>query len=71
MLKNLSSLVHTIQEKTYQFICDQDSPLDNVEEALFQFLNYVRQVKEAVKAQAAKAQESKDSTETKEEVPKE
>lgn len=64
MLKNLSSLVHTIGDKTYHFICDQDSPIDNVEETLFQFLNYVRQIKESIKAQAAKAEEAKSSIES-------
>lgn len=59
MLKNLSSLVHTIGDKTYHFICDHDAPLDHVENALFHFLTYVRQIQESVRAKQAEAKESK------------
>lgn len=53
MLKNLSRLEHIAGNKVYHFICDQDSPLNEVKDALFQFLKYVGQVEDAVKAKQA------------------
>jgi hypothetical protein len=60
MLKQISQLEHKTENKTYHFLCDQDSPLNEVKDALFQFLKYVGQVEDAAKAQqeALKAQEA-------------
>lgn len=50
MLKNISRLENKINEKTYQFLCDMDSPLPEVKEALFQFIKYVGQIEDQIKA---------------------
>jgi hypothetical protein len=51
MLKQLSQLEHKIEERIYHFLCDPNSPLEHVEESLFQFISYVRKIREAVKVQ--------------------
>ena len=51
MLKQLSQLEHKIEERLYHFHCDPNAPLEHVEDALFQFISYVRKIKEAVKMQ--------------------
>lgn len=55
MLKNISQLEHAVGDKVYHFMCDSNSPLNEVKDALFQFLKYVGQVEDAVKAQQAQA----------------
>ena len=67
MLKYISQLEHKIGDKTYQFLCDPNSPLSEVKDALFQFLRYVGQVEDAVKEQQEKA---KDEAETKDQAEK-
>ena len=59
MLKNMCKLECQIENKTYQFICDNDSPLNHAKDALIKFLQYVGQIEDQVKAQqeAAKAEE--------------
>jgi len=59
MLKNLSSLDCQINNKFYRFMCDMDSPLPDVKEALFQFQKYVGQIEDAVKAQQAQQEAEK------------
>lgn len=61
MIKNVSKLEIKINEKIYQFFCDQDSPLAEAKEALFQFQKFVGQIEDAVKAQ--KEQEEKEAAE--------
>ncbi len=51
MLKNISRLECTVNEKSYRFDCDNDSPLEHVKEALFQFQKYIGFVEDSVKAQ--------------------
>lgn len=66
MIKNVSKLEIKISEKIYQFFCDQDSPLAEAKEALFQFQKFVGQIEDAVKAQqeqAAKEAEEKEAAE--------
>ncbi len=53
MLKNVSQLELTIDEKTYRFTCDMDSPLEQVKEAIFQFLKYIGQVEDSIKQHQA------------------
>jgi len=65
MLKNLSRLEHVIGDKVYHFVCDNDSPLNEVKEALFQFLKYVGQIEDSVKAQQEKAAKEKEEDESK------
>ena len=60
MLKNLSVLEHSIEGKAYQFLCDPNSPLNHVKDALVKFLGYVQQVEDQVRtAQDKAAQEQK------------
>lgn len=61
MLKNISRLEHKIGDRVYHLLCDNDSPLNEVKDALFQFLKYVGQIEDAVKAQ----QEQKQAEEAK------
>lgn len=51
MLKNITKLECSIQGKSFQFLCDNDSPLEYVKEALFQYLKYVGQIEDQVKTQ--------------------
>lgn len=51
MLKNISQLECKVGEKVYHFLCDMDSPLDHVKEAVLQFLKYIQQIEDQVKAQ--------------------
>ncbi len=37
MLKNITRLEHKIGERVYHFLCDADSPLTEVKEALTEF----------------------------------
>jgi hypothetical protein len=54
MIKNISRLEHVINEKLYHFTCDMDSPIENVKDALFQFMKYVGQIEDNIKQQQAK-----------------
>jgi hypothetical protein len=56
MLKNLSKLELEIGNKMYQLLCENDSPIEHVKEALFQFQKYIGQIEDQVKA-TKKAQE--------------
>ncbi len=51
MLKNISKLEFKIAEKNYEFLCDNDSPLEHVKEAIFQFQKYIGYVEDQIKAQ--------------------
>lgn len=55
MLKNIVQLEVKIAEKNYQLLCDNDSPIPHVKEALLQLLKYVGQIEDHVAAQAEKA----------------
>lgn len=46
MLKNISRLECKVNEKDYQLFCDNDSPIEHVKEALFQFLKYIGQLED-------------------------
>ena len=50
MLKQLSSLEHKIGDKVYSFLCDPNSPLNEIKDSLFQFISYVTQIENAAKA---------------------
>lgn len=49
MLKNISKLEIVIGEKVYQLLCEVDSPLEHVKEALFQFGKFVGHIEDSVK----------------------
>lgn len=59
MLKNISRLEFIIGEKVYHFVCDQDSPLDNCKEALFQFTKFIGQIQDQMKAAADELEKKK------------
>lgn len=54
MLKNISQLKVSIDGKDHTYLCENDSQLSHVKEALFQFLKYVGQIEDQVKAQQEK-----------------
>lgn len=69
MLKNISKLELKVGEKTYQFICDNDSPLSDIKEAIFQFQKYIGVVEDNIKQQMeAKAQADAESLPVTDEV---
>lgn len=47
MLKNISKLECKINERTFVFLADMDSPLAEVKEALFQFIKFTGDIEEA------------------------
>lgn len=53
MLKNLSQLEHKIGDKVYQFFCDNNSPISEVKESLFQFLKFIGHIEDQAKAMEA------------------
>jgi hypothetical protein len=58
MLSNISRLQVQIGTKMYTLLCDVDSPLADVKEAVFQFQKYVGQIEDQVKEmQRQKAEE--------------
>lgn len=56
MIKSITQLEHKIGDKVFHFLCDHDSPIQEVKESLCQFLGYVANVENAVKAQAEQKQ---------------
>jgi hypothetical protein len=58
MLKNITQLEAKVGEKLYHLCCDQDSPIEHVKQALFQFTKYIGQVEDAVAATQSKSQPS-------------
>lgn len=61
MIRNISKFEIKIGERTYQLLCELDSPLPEAKEALFQFIKHIGQIEDA----HAKMQDEKiiDSTE--------
>jgi len=51
MLKNLCQFEHIIESKVCRFICDNDTPIHFIKEALFQFQRYIGQLEDTAKAQ--------------------
>lgn len=62
MLKNIVQLEHIVEGRVYHLLCDNNSPLNEVKDALVKFIGYVTQVEDAAKAKqeadAAKAAET-------------
>lgn len=59
MLKNIVRLEVKVAEKTYQFLCDNDSPIAEVKEALFQITKIVAEIEANLEAAKKQAEESK------------
>ncbi len=53
MIRNISKFEVVINGRTYQMLCEMDSPLPEAKEALFQFIKHIGQIEDA----HAKAQE--------------
>lgn len=51
MLKNIVRLEFIVNDKVYHFVCDNDSPLHDIKEALFQCQKYVGALEDNIKAQ--------------------
>lgn len=51
MLSNLVQLTHTVENKACQFICANDTPINVIKEALFQFQKFIGTVEDQAKAQ--------------------
>ena len=66
MLKNISRLECIVNEKIYHLSCDNDSPLEHVKEALFQFQKYVGHIEDKIKQAQSEAEASKIKEEIKE-----
>lgn len=57
MLKNIARLEFIVMDRVYHFVCDNDSPIEHIKEALFQCQKYVGALEDQIKAQMA-AQDS-------------
>jgi len=64
MLKNISRLQCKVNDREFQFYSDNDAPLHEVKEALFQFQKFVGEIEDRIKA----AQKEKSDKETPPEV---
>lgn len=53
MLKNLSQLETMVEGKIHRYLCDHDSQIDHVIQALVQFLSYAQKFKDAAVVQTA------------------
>jgi len=51
MLQTLAKLEKKIGDKTYQFLLDADSKLEDAKTVLYQFLGYIGKIEEDHKAQ--------------------
>ncbi len=49
MLKNIVRLEVRVAEKIYHLLCDNDSPINDVKEAIFQFTKIVCDIEEKIK----------------------
>lgn len=57
MLKNLTRLEAQVAGKVYHLLCDQDSPIEHVKIALFEFVKYIGSIEDAANAAQQKTQE--------------
>ncbi len=68
MLKNISRLEAKVGEKLIHLFCDQDTTLDHIKEALFQFSKFIGQIEDNARAAAEEEAKNKEAIE---EIPKE
>lgn len=57
MIKNIVQLEVKVAEKIYRFICDNDSPIPEVKEAIFQLTKIVADIEEKSMSVAQKPEE--------------
>lgn len=60
MLKNLSQLEVTINDRYIRLICDVDCPIEHVKEALFQFSKWIGQLEDTAKQKQQEQAESQE-----------
>lgn len=58
MLRTVSRLEVKINDRIYHFTCENDSPIEHVKEALFQFQKCVGQIEDSAKAQEENKKEN-------------
>lgn len=63
MMKNIVKLEIKINERDYQFLCDNDSPLDDIKNCLNQYMNFIDQVHEQAKKQQEESLKNKSTEE--------
>ena len=56
MFKNVLKTEFKVGERIYQFICDNDSPTNEVKEVCYQRLKYCGQIEDAIKAKQEQEQ---------------
>lgn len=71
MLKNICKLECIVNEKSYQLLCDMDSPIECVKAALEEFQKYVLNIEENIKAQMKEKDEANEPLDSLEEKPEE
>lgn len=49
MIKNMVKLEHTVNGKTYQFLSENDAPLNDVKDALLKVTAYVSRIDDQIK----------------------
>ena len=57
MLKNITQLTVQVGEKVYHLLCDNDSPIAHVKEAIFEFTKSVAQIEQNIKDAQQSSQE--------------
>jgi hypothetical protein len=63
MLKNIAKLEVKVGDRNYQLFVDNDSPLNDIKDALFQFSKYVGYVEDQAKMMKEKADAEKAASE--------
>lgn len=61
MLKTLTTVQHVIGQNVYRLECDPASPIAEVKEALAQFMKYVGNIEDQVKAKAEAEKQAADA----------
>ncbi len=51
MLSQLSVLAHKVGDRSFHLLCDPNSPIHEIKEALFQFSKYIANLEDQIKAQ--------------------
>lgn len=68
MLKDICKLEHVVGQRVYHLLCDRDSPINEVKDALLEFLKFLGKIEDQAKEAAAKQAES-ESEKKEEEIP--
>ncbi len=55
MQKALTQIEFKVADKIFHFVCDPDSSIEHVKEALFQIGKYIGSIEDAIKARQAQA----------------